>query len=501
MRVRILAALVVPTALSAPAVASAAPARYIVVELGTLGGRSSYARGIDDTGRIVGWASDAHGRGRAFKLDRPRPIAAGDALPMPPADGLPGPPEHSSASGIANDGTIAGTTRDTSGGEWAWLWMPDGRMVKGATGTSSFLAMSATGDAAGYVYRWSGAAARMIKAPYVRKADGTTVILSTFEGDARAFAIAGPNLFVGESRISAGADTRAFVWRGAAADDPGLFGGPGPKSARAIASTGRWAGTSGTEYDGIAFTAAAAGVTPVELPRPAGATKSAVRDIDAFDRLVGWVKTGSTPRAAYWHVGPTSTEVVELKTRVPPEYRGYLMEAAAINAEGVILVDGVYGTPAENRALVLVPVKMTIALPERIQTGNGATAEFVVSGCEPGATVRIYKGASVPAAGRGSGYRAMGIRWDIDGPDTFGPDAVADAAGVARVRVNMTVEANKTLYLQAVHRGNKSTVVSITPTQAPLVVPSVKLPPGVAAPTGVPLAPVPAPAPTLNLKK
>ncbi len=33
--------------------ASAAPARYAVVELGSFGGRGSYARAIDDQGRMV----------------------------------------------------------------------------------------------------------------------------------------------------------------------------------------------------------------------------------------------------------------------------------------------------------------------------------------------------------------------------------------------------------------------------------------------------------------
>lgn len=476
--------------------ASAAPARYTVVELGSFGGRGSYARAIDDTGRIVGWAGDTSDRTRPFKTDGIRPLTARDMLAMPPADGLPGAPEGAIAMGIANDGTVAGYTRDSRGGEWPWLWLPDGRTVQGAGGSGAFTSMTPNGDAAGYVYRWSTVASGMVKAPYLRRADGTKTTLATSDGDSVINGIAPGVLMIGAFRISPSASAHAHIWRGGAtSDDLGLFGGPGPKRGTAIASTGRWAGSTGDSYDGLAFSGASPTATPVELPH-AGMARSEVRGIDAYDRLVGWAATGprgsGTPAAYYWHVGPSDTEVVDLKTRVSG-WTGYLMEAAAINAEGVILVDALVSR--NNRAVVLVPVKLTVTPPPTLQVGS--VADLTVAGCEPGARVQIYKSTSAPIPGRGTGYRAMGIRWDIAGPDIFGPSAVADASGVARIRVNVTGPANQTLYLQAIHRGNKSAVVSITTTPAPMVVPGVTIPAGLVKPQGPPI-PVPS---GLNLKR
>lgn len=482
--------------LLASAGASAAPARYTVVELGSFGGRGSYARAIDDQGRIVGWAGDTSDRTRPFRTDGIRPLVARDMLAMPPGDGLPGVPEGAIAMGIANDGTVAGYTRDSRGGEWPWLWLPDGRAVQGARGSGAFTAMSPNGDAAGYVYRWSTVASGMVKAPYVRRADGTTTTFATLDGDSVVSDIASAGLMIGSFRISPSASAHAHIWRGGAtSDDLGLFGGPGYKRGTAIASTGRWAGATGDIYAGLAFSAPSPSAAPVELPH-AGMVTSEVRGIDAYDRLVGWASTGtrsaSVPQAYYWHVGPTDTEVVDLKTRVSG-WTGYLMEAAAINAEGVILIDALTGH--NNRAVVLVPVKLTVTPPPTMQVGS--VAELTVAGCEPGARVQIYKSTSAPIPGRGTGYRAMGIRWDIAGPDIFGPSAVADASGVARIRVNVTGPANQTLYLQAIHRGNKSAVISVTTTPAPMVVPGVTVPAGLVKPQGPPL-PVPS---GLNLKR
>jgi hypothetical protein len=355
--------------------------------------------------------------------------------------------------------------------------------------------MSPNGDAAGFVYRWSSAASAMVKAPYLRRADGTTVTLPTNDGDSVISDMASGSLMIGSFRISSSASAHAHIWRGGAtSDDLGLFGGPGYKRGTAIASTGRWAGSTGNSYDGLAFSGATPAATPVELPHP-GMARSEVRAIDAYDRLVGWASRPrgvGNPEAYYWHVGPSDTEVVALRTRVSG-WTGYLMEAAAINAEGVILIDALLG--GNNRAVVLVPVKLTITAPPTLQVGR--VVELTVAGCEPGATVQIYKSTSAPIPGRGTGYRAMGIRWDIAGPDILGPSAVADASGVARIRVNVTGPANQTLHLQAIHRGNKSGVLTVTTSPAPAVAPGVTIPGGLIQPQG-PALPVPS---GLNLKR
>src|SRR4030042_1871199 len=47
----------------------AAPPRYEIIDLGTLGGRSSVAKAINDMGQVVGWSYKADGFNYAFLWD------------------------------------------------------------------------------------------------------------------------------------------------------------------------------------------------------------------------------------------------------------------------------------------------------------------------------------------------------------------------------------------------------------------------------------------------
>jgi probable HAF family extracellular repeat protein len=48
-------------------------------DLGTLGGTSSQAHGINDAGQVVGWSDDAQGHAHAFVWTPTKPPAAGGA--------------------------------------------------------------------------------------------------------------------------------------------------------------------------------------------------------------------------------------------------------------------------------------------------------------------------------------------------------------------------------------------------------------------------------------
>jgi probable HAF family extracellular repeat protein len=71
------------------------------LELGTLGGLSSFGTGLDDHGRVVGWSSDANGQARAF-LYRDGIMIDLNTYVDPAQWTL------TDAKGICNDGTIVG---------------------------------------------------------------------------------------------------------------------------------------------------------------------------------------------------------------------------------------------------------------------------------------------------------------------------------------------------------------------------------------------------------
>ena len=93
-------------------------------DLGTLGGDTSRAHGIDERGQVVGQAQTATGEAHAF-LWLPRYRGLGGN--MRDLGTLPGG-DRSAANAIAPDGRIVGSATDASGTSRAVLWTPDGQL-------------------------------------------------------------------------------------------------------------------------------------------------------------------------------------------------------------------------------------------------------------------------------------------------------------------------------------------------------------------------------------
>lgn len=94
-------------------------------DLGTLGGDTSRAHGIDERGQIVGQAQTATGETHGF-LWLPRYRGPGGT--MRDLGTLPGG-DRSAANAIAPDGRIVGSATDASGVSRAVLWTPDGQLL------------------------------------------------------------------------------------------------------------------------------------------------------------------------------------------------------------------------------------------------------------------------------------------------------------------------------------------------------------------------------------
>jgi probable HAF family extracellular repeat protein len=153
---------------SGPAADVTAAANYTVKDLGTLGGKSAWANGINDQGGVVGWSQNASGKQRAF-LWR--------------------------AGKMKDLGALAG-------------------------GTAEAMDINATDVAVG----WSTLANGAQRA--VRWQNGTIKNLGTLGGrNSVATAINDAGVIVGFSDTKAGT-SHAFVWQNGTMTDLGTLGGP-----------------------------------------------------------------------------------------------------------------------------------------------------------------------------------------------------------------------------------------------------------------------------------
>jgi probable HAF family extracellular repeat protein len=88
------------------------PDQHTTYELGTLGGTSSLALNINNTGQVVGWAEDADGNRRPFLKNPGQSMQ--DLGTLGGNSGL--------AASINHRGQVVGRAKDGSGFERAFLW-------------------------------------------------------------------------------------------------------------------------------------------------------------------------------------------------------------------------------------------------------------------------------------------------------------------------------------------------------------------------------------------
>lgn len=98
------------------------PAGKGMTDLGTLGGSDSYATGINDAGRVVGWSFTAGVDGPTYQHAF---ITGPDGKGMTDLGALGG--SHSFAYGINDAGQVVGSFETAGGGTHAFITGPDGR--------------------------------------------------------------------------------------------------------------------------------------------------------------------------------------------------------------------------------------------------------------------------------------------------------------------------------------------------------------------------------------
>jgi probable HAF family extracellular repeat protein len=280
----LLAALLVGTTATEPLAA-----RARVVDLGTLGGASSEATALDNSGQVVGWATDAGGAVRAF-LYRDGAMLNLGTLPGGSSSQATAINEHGQVVGFGGINEHGPQFREfTQGFVWAGgTLQPLGALhcpctVNQRYGTSAAYAINALGQAVGdsatvrgasvrHAFVWQNSAMQDIGGGagslFVSQAfgiNGSGQVAGSFDGRAAVFqdgthhdlgtlpghtssvarAINAAGVVVGESAVEPGSDFRAFLWDGAMRD-LGTLPGDAVSQARGINGTGLVVGWSGT---------------------------------------------------------------------------------------------------------------------------------------------------------------------------------------------------------------------------------------------------------------
>lgn len=289
----------------------------VITDLGTLGGVSSRAMGINAIGQVAGYASTESGKMHAFLWDGT----------MRDLGTLTGSME-SFAYAINDAGQIAGASSDLGSiTPRAFLWQNNALTEIGAFAPR---AINKNGEIAGAM------AIKRNNLDWFEHAclwrSGALTDLGTLGGNySYAYGLNDSGQIVGISFAANEANTRAFVWRNGAMTDLGTLGGASSQAyainnANAIAGV---ANLGGDAPHGVLFTLNASG--GVNTKSDLGALNSSYSYAYAVNNRGQAV--GTNGHAVIWQNGM----IADLNSVLPPD-SGWALEAAtAINEKGQIV--------------------------------------------------------------------------------------------------------------------------------------------------------------------
>ena len=357
--------------------------QYYVLDLGTLGGTSSQANDINNSGQVTGDAYTSGGRSHAFLY------SGGSMTDLGTLGG-----SDSSGLGINNFGQVAGFSFISSGGEHAFLYSGGSLSDLGAAGTTGYgindsgqvTGISSSGDA--FLY-----------------SSGSLSHLGTLDGGflSFGFGINNSGQVAGRSQTVNG-DIRPFLYSGGSMIDLGTFGGP-EGAATSINDSGQVTGYSFTgisDDSGHAFLYSSGSMS--DLGTLGGG--SAGLGINNSGQVAGAFNTNtSSGDHAFLYSGGSMKDLNSLAT---PDSGWTLSSAQGINDRSQIVG---YGTaPNGQRHAFLLKL---VSYGAQFSGGLGDL---------PGGTffseaLGISNGGTVAAGGstNGNGTRHDGFRWTPGG--------------------------------------------------------------------------------------
>jgi probable HAF family extracellular repeat protein len=317
--------------------------------------------GINNTGQVVG---DAHvnGNGRAFLHDN------GTITVLPTLGG-----DNAGTGGINSTGQIAGSSQITgdavadafiySGGVLTDLGQPFGgtQLSTYAINNSGQIAGAAslTGDMASHAFRYN---------------NGMMQDLGTLGGSTSiAYGINSAGDVVGESQISGDGDSHAFIVKNGTMSDLGTLGGS-YSYAYGINGAGQIVGVSGISpfQGGWDRAFIYSNGTMTDLGSLGGRTSYAF-GINASGQVVGTSELNELSTVAFVYADKTMYNLSNLLDSSGTGWQ--VLNAVAINDNGWIIAEGIFGTNQAQHAVLLTPVTPALVRGDFNQDGHVTAAD------------------------------------------------------------------------------------------------------------------------------
>lgn len=328
--------------------AGAAPAptaipRFTVTDLGTLGGATSIALGINDGGQVVGGAQTANGVTHAFLWERGRMTDLGSA----------GPDAISIARAVNSVGQAVGESSAPHGPMHAFLWQR-GRATDLGTLGGNYGAVNAINDQGQVVGQFSAPSGERCA---FRWKEGPVQTWDPLGGNlVSARAINNHGEVVATMAIGHGRNflVHSVLWDDGRITDLGAF------SALAINDHGEAVGAVADGTSPFSPAATWRGGQTTRLPR-LNSIRSVANGINDQEQIVGsgdipmvGTRTAeAVPHALFWAGG----QCEDLNERIAADAGWVLEDAEHINNHGQIVGLGEHG--GKQRAFLLTPIRAT----------------------------------------------------------------------------------------------------------------------------------------------